>query len=88
MPDTTIQPTQARHPWRATIRTAFATALPLVPLLPELVDALGLQAYAWAGGIVAAAGVVTRVLAVPGVNAWLQRHLPALAAAPRGEPPR
>lgn len=77
------QPTQARHPWRATARTALAAALPLAPLLPELVDVLGLRAYAWAGGVVATAGVITRVLAVPGVNAWLTRHVPALAASPR-----
>lgn len=79
------QPTQARHPWRATARTVLAAGLPLVPVLPELVDALGLEAYAWAGGIVAAAGVITRVLAVPGVNRWLARYAPALAAAPKRE---
>ncbi len=79
----TVQPTQARHPWRATARTVIAAALPLIPLLPELVDVLGLRAYAWAGGIVAAAGIITRLLAVPGVNGWLSRWVPALAAAPR-----
>ncbi len=79
----TVQPTQARHPWRATTRTVIAAALPLIPLLPELVDVLGLRAYAWAGGIVAAAGIITRLLAVPGVNGWLSRWVPALAAAPR-----
>jgi hypothetical protein len=79
----TTAPTQTRHPWRATARTILAAALPLIPLLPELVDVLGLRAYAWAGGIVTAAGIITRVLAVPGVNAWLARHAPALAAAPR-----
>lgn len=80
--------TQARHPWRATLRTVAAVAgalLLLVPLVPEIVDQSGLSRYAWAGGVVAVAAAVTRVLAIPGVNAWLTRHVPPLAAAPKAE---
>lgn len=79
--------TQARHPWRATLRTIFAAALPLVPMLPVIVAASGIERYAWAGGIVAAMGVITRVMAVPGVNAWLSRWVPPLAASPAAPTP-
>ena len=79
-----VQPTQTVHPWRATARTILAALIGFLPLLPVLVDALGLGAYAWAGAAVAVAAAITRALAVPGVNAWLARYLPALAAAPKG----
>lgn len=40
--------------------------------------------------VVLLSGIVTRVLAVPGVNTWVKRHLPGLAAIPLrpvGTPP-
>lgn len=85
VPDGPRSVTQTRHPMRATVRTIAAVVLPLVVLLPEIVEASGVSRYAWAGGLVAAAGVITRVLAVPRVNAWLARYAPLLAAAPKDE---
>lgn len=82
---TTI-PTQSAHPWRATARTVLAVVVVLLPVLPQLVDELGLSTYGWAAALVAGAGVVTRVLAIPAVNGQLQRWLPALAAAPKDPP--
>lgn len=79
--------TQARHPWRATLRTIVAAGLPLVVLLPAIVDASGVARFGWAAGLVAACGTFTRVLAVPGVNAWLAQYVPPLAAAPKSELP-
>lgn len=75
--------TQARYPWRATIRTILAAVVALLPILPELIDVLGLSAYAWAAGFITAVGLVTRVLALPSVIRWLQTYLPALAPAPK-----
>lgn len=74
---------QARHPWRAVIRTLAAGVIALAPLAPALVDAIGLDRGAGVGLIVlTVAGAITRVLAIPGVEAWLLRYLPWLAADP------
>lgn len=80
------QPTQTRHPWRATLRTVAAVVIALLPALPDIVDAMGLSAYAWAAGILAVAAGITRVLAIPAVNDVLSRWLPALSAAGREQP--
>jgi hypothetical protein len=71
------QPTQVRHPWRATLRTVVA-ALPLVPVV---VHELGLESVPWVVSAVVVIGGVTRVLAMPAVDGWLRRYLPWLAAA-------
>jgi len=78
-------PTQARHPWRATIRTVFAAVVGLLPLLPVIVDQLGVASVPWVAGVLAVIAAVTRVLAVPAVNAWLTEYLPfgSLGATPR-----
>lgn len=75
--------TQTRHPWRATARTVFAVALVLLPLLPAIADALGVAAVPWVAGFLAAAAGVTRVLAMPQVDALLREHLPWLASEPK-----
>lgn len=76
--------TQVRAPWKATIRTLLAV-IPAVALLVEPVleavangdpDALG----GWAVGAVGVAGAITRVLALPGVEAFLRQYVPFLAA--------
>ena len=76
------QPTQSRHPWRATTRTVAAAIVAFLPFLPEIVKMFGVESLPWVAAIVAVAGTVTRVLAMPGVNGWLQRYLPFLAAQP------
>lgn len=77
-------PTQTRYPIRAVVRTAFAI-LPLVAvLIPEVVDTLGIgQTGAGAVATGIALGI-TRVLALPSVNAFLQASgfLSWLAAEP------
>lgn len=76
-------PTQTRHPWRATLRTVAAVLIALLPVLPQIVDKLGLSGYGWAAAVVAVAATVTRVLAIPAVNEVLSRWLPPLSATPR-----
>ncbi|GGZ13464.1 hypothetical protein [Streptomyces nitrosporeus] len=57
---------------RRTARTVVQTALSLAVLLPALVDAAGLPAaLPWVAGTLAVAGALTRVMAVPGVQALL-----------------
>ena len=77
------QPTQTRHPWRATARTVFAATVALLPLVPELLAGAHLDATAFGVQTLAITATVTRVLAIPGVNAWITEYVPWLAAAPR-----
>ncbi|ROQ82091.1 hypothetical protein P8A22_15750 [Streptomyces laculatispora] len=61
---------------RRTTRTLVQTALSLAVLLPALVDASGLPAtLPRVAGALAVAGALTRVMAVPGVQALLPAWL-------------
>ncbi|AIV34782.1 hypothetical protein LMJ38_07780 [Streptomyces sp. R1] len=61
---------------RRTARTVVQTAVALALLLPALVDAAGLPAsLPWIAGALAVAGALTRVMAVPGVQALLPAWL-------------
>jgi hypothetical protein len=81
---TPTTPTQIRHPWRATIRTAFAAVVALASLLPAVVAGAHLDAIVWVPQLLTVAATVTRVLAIPGVNLWLARYAPWLTATPTG----
>lgn len=75
-------PTQTRHPWRATLRTIVAATLGAVSLLPTVAAVTHLDAVPALGQLLLVAGTVTRVLAMPGVDAWLRRFAPWLATSP------
>ncbi|MER6332793.1 hypothetical protein [Streptomyces sp. NPDC001034] len=74
---------------KRTLRTALQTAVGLCVLLPTLIDAVGVpRTLPWAAGVLAVAAGVTRVMAVPGVQAllptWLRtEHRPNTDAALR-----
>lgn len=62
---------------RRTARTVLQSAVALAVVLPAVVDAAGLPAtLPWVAGALAAAGALTRVMAVPAVQsllpAWLR----------------
>ena len=78
-------PTQVRRPWRATLRTVFQALVALAVMLPVLVEATGLRPdqWPWLAGVLAVAAAVTRVMALPQVEAFLRRFLPFLATAPK-----
>lgn len=79
-------PTQVQRPWRATARTAFAVIVALAAMTPLLVDAAGLDETAGPiAGVLAIAGAITRIMALPAVEAFLARFLPWLAADPDAE---
>nr|WSW67405.1 hypothetical protein OG461_14965 [Streptomyces sp. NBC_00995] len=68
---------------RRTLRTLVQTALAVAVLLPALVDASGIPAtLPRVAGALAVAGALTRVMAVPGVQALFP---PWLRTAPRGD---
>lgn len=73
------QPAPPLNPWRRTVRTIVA----VLPLVPFVVAELGVGSVPWvAAGLTVIAGV-TRVLAMPVVEDWLQDNIPWLAAHPR-----
>jgi len=53
------------------------------PILPGLVQYLGIGTAPWVAGVLTLIGTATRLLAIPAVNTWLTDYLPWLAAAPR-----
>lgn len=71
--------TQEQHPWRATIRTAFQLLVSLAAILPLVADDLGATAP-WAVAVVGVAAAVTRVMAIPAVQVFLEAHFPWLSA--------
>lgn len=76
-----MEPTQTAYPWRATARTVLQAIVGLAALLAMItVDAGTPAALATA---VAVSATMTRVMAIPAVNAWISTFLPFLAAAPR-----
>lgn len=76
-------PTQTRHPWRATVRTVFASVVALLSLLPVIAATARLDAVPAVAQVLTVAATVTRVLAIPGVDGWLREYLPFLAAEPK-----
>ena len=93
-----MNPTQVKYPWRAALRTVLAYVVAagiVVPavwsiaqdtlagyLSPEVVTAA-----AWTVGlIVAVSAFVTRVIAIPQVNAWLTKL--GVGATPAPDAPK
>jgi hypothetical protein len=76
-------PTQVRYPWRSTIRSVFQFLVGLCALVPLLLNASGVEQQ---GGAVAVAltvsGAVTKIMALPQVEDFLESHIPWLAAKP------
>lgn len=78
--------TQSQHPWRATARTIFAAVVGFCAIAPLIVEAAGIPQVPAVVVALAITGGVTRVLALPQVNAYLQVFFPWLAAAPLPSP--
>ena len=73
--------TQEAHPWKATFRTVFQMVIGFIIMLPQLVTAAGLdEATPWVATAIAISGAVTRVMALPSVEAWMKRFIPWLSA--------
>jgi hypothetical protein len=78
-----MTPTQTQYPWRATARTVFAAVVAFASIVPFIVTAAGLDGWALAGQVVLVAGAITRVMALPGVNGWIEKFVPWLAPEPK-----
>ncbi|TDC01864.1 hypothetical protein E1091_02010 [Micromonospora fluostatini] len=81
-------PTQTRHPWRATVRTAFAATVGALSLIPVAAATAGIDTVPAVTQAVVVAGAITRVLALPGVDAWLRVYVPWLASEPPADAAR
>ena len=85
MPTNRATTTQQRYPWRAVARTALAVLIGVGLVVPLAVTIILEQfdvylppaAQAWLVGAsaftVAVSGAVTRIIAIPAVDAWLKR---------------
>lgn len=83
--------TQSQHPWRATTRTILAVIIAVAAMAPVVYTAATMQSPELATGAAAAAltiaAAITRIMALPVVEAFLQRFIPWLAAGARGDEP-
>ena len=75
-------PTQVRKPWRATFRTTLTASIALIPLIPQIAEAANIDEIPAVASVIAIAAAVSRVLALNGVEAWLDKYIPILAAEP------
>jgi hypothetical protein len=87
-------PTQSAYPWKATLRTVLAVVVALGIVGPLILGVITEQLgnyispdvmgyIAWGVGlIVAISATVTRIMAIPQVNAWLTKWL-GLGATPK-----
>jgi hypothetical protein len=79
-------PTQTRHPWRATLRTVVQVGIGLASLAPTIAAVGGLEnltATPAVAQVLAVCAVVTRIMAIPGVNDLLRKVAPFLATDPK-----
>ncbi len=75
------EPTQVRWPWRAVARTAFQAGVGVAAAMPVIVAESGLPSTAWGvGTAIGVSAAITRVMAIPGVDALLARWAPWLSA--------
>lgn len=83
--------TQINHPSRAVVRTIFQSLVGLCALAPVVYTAASQHdpavATGAAAGVLAVTAAVTRIMALPGVDAWLRAYVPWLAAAPAEQRP-
>lgn len=81
-PVVTTKPTQVRHPWRATARTVFAGVIALASLLPTIALVAHVETVPLVAQTLTVLATVTRVLAIPGVDAWMRQYVSFLATSP------
>jgi hypothetical protein len=80
------KPTQVRHPNRAAIRTFVQGLIAFAAILPLIITTVGLSpAIPWVGAVIAVTTAITRVMAIPAVNSFIEQHLKFLAAKPVNE---
>lgn len=77
-------PTQVTHPWRATARSVLTAAIALIPLLPDIARAAGVDTVPTVASVLVVVAAIQRVITIPAVNAWLTTYT-HLGAEPKGK---
>lgn len=80
--ESVAKPSQIRRPWRATARTVAAAAVALMPALPSIAEAAGIETVPFVASILTTTALITRILAIPEVDDWMDQYLPGLSADP------
>lgn len=79
--DSPREPTQTIHPWRSVARSTIAFAIGFIPIGTALVIQLGWDSTPFFAGFLAIGAAITRVMAMPVTETFLNRHLPWLSAS-------
>lgn len=79
-------PAVVAHPWRATLRTVIVAALGLLPLLPDIARAAGIETIPAVAATLTVVAAIQRVVSTPGVERWLRDTTSALSSVPAGQP--
>lgn len=75
-------PSQVRRPWRTTVRTVIAAGVGLMPLLPDIARELDVATIPVVASTLTIVAALTRIFAIPEVDAWMDRYFPWLSADP------
>ena len=75
-------PSQVRRPWRTTVRTVMVATVGLIPLLPDIARELDIATIPAVASVLAIIAAITRIVAIPEVDAWLDEWFPWLSADP------
>ena len=77
---------QVAYPWRATVRTVLWAIVSFAAIAPLIYTAAAegdpAQATGWVGVGLGILGGIQRVMTLPAVDGFLQKHIPWLAAKP------
>ena len=76
--------TQEQHPWKTTARTVFQFLVGLAAIIPFVANDFNIHTP-WILGVVGIAAAVTRIMALPQVEAFLKAYLPFLSASEPGD---
>lgn len=79
--DSPAEPTQTIHPWRSVLRSSVAFAIGFIPIGTALVIALGWDSMPFFASFLAFGAAITRVMAMPVTETFLNRHMPWLSAS-------
>lgn len=71
----TAEPTQVQRPWRSTVRAVIVAGIALIPLLPEIADALNVETVPLVAATLTIAAAVQRVITLPAVDHWLAKYV-------------
>lgn len=70
-------PTQIRYPWRSVLRSVAVATVALLPVLPEIAKAAGVETVPLVASTLGIVAVLQRIITIPEVDRWLTTTLNA-----------